>query len=144
MSSIEKVKQKAWLFYNQWRKSKSYSPAFKAEIRISRMGWRHITGEAGRRRTFADIYRRLKLLPYAKQIIESSTTIQNVITKGQKTFYALEAMIEIKEGDIKDYRKVRVVLTEDKKGSKVFYSVMDKKQLLEKIEKKRSASRLGR
>lgn len=127
MVSIKKVKQKAWEFYDAWRKTETYSPAFKSDIRISRMGWRHITGEAGRRRTFADIHRRLKLLPYAKQIIESSTTVQNVVTKRGKTFYALEAMVEVEEDEGKDLRKVRVVLVEDKQGNKVFYSVMDKK-----------------
>lgn len=108
------------------------------------MGWRHITGEAGRRRTFADIYRRLKLLPYAKQIIESSTTIQNVISERGKTFYALEAMIEVEEDQKKDYRKVRVILIEDKQRNKIFYSVMDKKQRIKKVTKKRRASRFSR
>ena len=129
MGKIKKVKQQAWQFYDSWRKVKSYSPALQAEVRISLLGWRHISGATGaKKRTYADTYRRFKLLPYAKQIIETSTTIQNVSTKGKRTFYVLEAMMEIEENSKKDFRKVRVILIEDKQKNKVFYSVMDKKQ----------------
>lgn len=136
MSQIKKVKQEAWEFYDSWRKVKSYSPALQAEIRISLLGWRHISGATGaKKRTYADTYRRFKLLPYAKQIIETSTTIQNVSTKGRKTFYVLEAMTEVEENEHKDFRKVRVILVEDKQKNKVFYSVMDKKQKGKKSQK---------
>ncbi len=47
--------------------------------------------------------------------------------KGKRKFYALEAMVEVKENDNKDFRKVRVILIEDKQKNKIFYSVMDKK-----------------
>ena len=98
MGSLKKVKNDAWIFYDSWRKVKSYSPALQTEIRISLMGWRHISGASGaKKRTFSDTYRRLKLLPYAKQIIETSTTIQNVSTRGKKTFYAIEAILEVEK-----------------------------------------------
>ncbi|MBI2596435.1 hypothetical protein HYW46_06940 [Candidatus Daviesbacteria bacterium] len=136
MSKLKKVKQEAWEFYNSWRKVKSYSPALQSEVRISLLGWRHISGATGaKKRTYSDTHRRFKLLPYAKQIIETSTTIQNVSTKGKKTFYVIEAMIEIKENTHRDFRKVRVILVEDKQKNKVFYSVMDKKQKKEKAQK---------
>lgn len=128
MANLKKVKQEAWEFYDSWRKVKSYSPALKSDIRISLTGWRHISGATGsKKRTFGDIYRRFKLLPYAKQIIKTSTTIQNISTKGKRKFYALEAMVEVKENNNKDFRKVRVILIEDKQKNKIFYSVMDKK-----------------
>jgi hypothetical protein len=129
MPSIKQAKQEAWEFYSKWRTSKTYSPALKTEVRISLMGWRHITGATGaKKRTLHDTFRRLKLLPYAKQIIETSTTIQNVTEKYGRTFYALEAMVMVKENGKEALRKVRVILIEDKQGNKVFYSVMDKKQ----------------
>lgn len=100
------------------------------------MGWRHITGATGsKKRTYQDTYRRLKLVSYAKEIIEKSTTIQNVTTKGEKTFYALEAVIMIKENGNEALRKVRVILIEDKEKNKIFYSVMDKKQKGVRIQK---------
>src|SRR4030042_4967173 len=97
ISKIRKVKQDAWEFYDLWRKAGSYSPAFKKKIRISLLGWRHITGATGaKKRTFSDTYRRLKLLPYARRIIETSTTIQNITVKGGRKFYAIEAMVKVR------------------------------------------------
>lgn len=136
MSKLKKVKQEAWEFYDSWRKVKSYSPALQSEVRISLLGWRHISGATGaKKRTYNDTYRRFKLLPYAKQIIEASTTIQNVSTKGKRIFYVLEAMMEVEENGKKDFRKIRVILIEDKQKNKVFYSVMDKKQKEKKPQK---------
>lgn len=128
MKKQNKIKEEAWEFYKQWREQPSYSPALKAEIKISRKGWLHISGAfGGKKRTLADIYRRLSLLPKAREIIETSTTIQDIKKKNGATFYALEAVIEVEENNKKAFRKVRVVLIEDKKGNKIFYSVMDKK-----------------
>jgi len=128
MSKQNKIKGQAWKFYNQWRGKPSFSPALKAKVNISRKGWLHISGAfGGKKRTFADIFRRLFLLPKAKEIIETSTTIQDIKKKEKKTFYALEAMVEVEENNKKELRKVRVILIEDKKGNKIFYSVMDKK-----------------
>lgn len=146
MPSLEKVKQEAWKFYDSWRKVKSFSPALQSEVRISLLGWRHISGATGaKKRTLSDIYRRFKLLPYAKQIIEASTTIQNVTIKGKRKFYVLEAMVMVMENKQEDLRKIRVILIGDKKGNKIFYSVMDKKQKEKggKSTKKWNASRFG-
>jgi len=138
IGKIKKIKQDAWRFYDAWRKTGSYSPAFKKRIRISLLGWRHITGATGaKKRTFSDTYRRLKLLPYARKIIETSTTIQNITIKGGRKFYALEAMIKVKTDRKVELRKVRVILIEDKKKNEIFYSVMDKKQ---KVQKRKSGT----
>lgn len=59
----------------------------------------------------------------AREIIEESATIQNIIQKKGTIFYALEAIKEIRG----EYRKIRVVIIEDKKKNKIFLSVMDKK-----------------
>jgi len=129
MRKQDQIRDTAWKYYNKWRKTQSYSPALKTEIKISLKGWRHISGATGnKKRALSDITRRFKLLPKAKEIIETSTTIQNVTQKGKRTFYALEAMVMVKENNKKALRKVRVILIEDIRGNKVFYSVMDKKQ----------------
>ena len=126
---MKAVKLKAWRYYKSWRKKKTYSPALKSEIKVSLKGWRHLTGASGfKKRSFADIYRRLKLLPYAREIILKSTTIQNITKKSGLKYYALEAMIEVKEGNTKLPRKVRVIIQEDKTGNLIFLSVMDKKK----------------
>lgn len=128
MSSLKKEKQKAWIYYNRWRKEKTYSPALKQNIVVSLKGWKHITGATGaKKRNFKDIYRRLKLLPDAKKVIKKSTTIQNIVRKYNKDYYVIEAMVRGKSTS-KRFKKVRVILIEDKKGNKIFYSVMDKKR----------------
>lgn len=129
MGKLKKFKQEAWEFYQKWRGQKTHCPALKCDIRVSLMGWRHISGATGaKKRTFNDTYRRMKLLPYAKEIIEKSTTVQNITVRNGKTFYVLEAMVVVKDDGSKSLRKVRVILVEDKNKNKVFYSVMDKKQ----------------
>jgi len=126
MSNSAKIKAKR--YYDSWRKEKTYSPALKSNIKITLKGWRHITGATGhKKRPFGDIYRRLKLLPYAKIVIKKSTTIQNIVVKSKRKYYAIEAIVNIGEKDSKKLRKVRVIIREDKKGNYVFLSVMDKK-----------------
>lgn len=137
MPSLKKVRDEAWKFYQEWRKGKTYSPALKTEIRISLKGWAHLSGSdrAKRKRTYKDAYRRYKLLPYAREIIETSTTIQNITEKRGRKYYALEAVVEVSYNDKKENRKIRVILIEDKLGDKIFYSVMDRR-----IKNERSSS----
>ncbi len=129
MPSFKKVKDEAWIFYQEWRKEKTYSPALKNEIRISLLGWKHLSGsdKARKRRTYQDAYRRYKLLPFAKEIITTSTTIQNITTKRNRKFYALEAVLKVSYDGKKEDRKIRVILIEDKLQNKIFYSVMDRR-----------------
>lgn len=129
MPSLKDVREKAWRFYQIWRKEKTHSHALKANIRVSLLGWKHLSGSdrARKKRTYQDAYRRYKLLPYAKKIIKTSTTIQNITENRDRTFYALEAIMPVKYNDKTEYRKIRVVLIEDKLGNKIFYSVMDRR-----------------
>lgn len=92
-------------------------------------GWAHLSSsdKARRKRTHQDAYRRYKLLPYAKEIIEKSTTIQNITEKGNRKFYALEAVVEVSYKDKKENKKIKVILIEDQLGNKIFYSVMDRR-----------------
>lgn len=122
-------KQKAFELYNQWRKEEIYCPAFESKVRFSLKGWRHLIGSTGvKKRKLGDVYRRLKLLPYAREIIEKSTTIQNAEKRGRRMFYVLEAVVKVKQGGKMAPRKVRVIFEEDRQGNKVFLSVMDKKK----------------
>lgn len=129
MPNLKKVREEAWEFYQEWRKEKTYSPALKSEIRISLKGWAHLSGSdrARKKRTYKDAYRRYKLLPYAKEIIKTSTTIQNISEKRNRKFYALEAVVEVTYQEKKESRKIRVIIIEDKLGNKIFYSVMDRR-----------------
>ena len=122
-------KQKAYELYDKWRKEEIYCPAFAANVRFSLKGWRHLVGSTGsKKRRLTDVYRRLKLLPYAREIIEKSTTIQNAEKRGSQMFYALEAVVVVGEKGDRSPRKVRVIFEEDRQGNKIFLSVMDKKK----------------
>jgi hypothetical protein len=125
---MNSFKKKAFNFYTQWRKQKCYCPALKEHIVISLLGWDHITGQSGaKKRSWNDVYRRLKLLTFAKEVIEKSTTIQNISKRDKTVYYILEAMCIVSEKERKAWRKIRVILVEAKNGKKIFLSVMDKK-----------------
>jgi len=127
--SVKKAQDEAWKIYDSWRKAGGINcPAFKCKVRISLLGWRHLIGASGHKKRISDdVYRRLKLLPYIKKIIENSKLIQNVKKKRGKIYYALEGIMEIEENHNKQLRKIRVVIVEDFKKNKIFLSVMDKK-----------------
>ncbi len=139
MPSLKMVKHQAWAFYSKWKKQKTFSPAFNSDVRVSLKGWYHITGARGfKQRSAGDVYRRLMILHHAKTIIETATTIQNVQVKGKITYYALDSVTQVSENDKTEWRKLRVIIIDDIKGNKVFYSVMDKKPSIRpKIQKKR-------
>ena len=115
--------------YDVWRKKNTFCPALNCYVRISLKGWNHLVGNSKfKKRTFSDKYRRLKLIPYAEEIITKSTTIQSIdVIKGKK-YYVLQAMIRIDIKGEEHMKKVKVVIIEDKKGEKIFYSVMTKKK----------------
>ena len=110
---------KGFTFYKKWRTQKTYSPALDTEISITRKGWNHITNK---RRTYKDVIRRIKLLPYAQKLIKKSTTIQNIRRDKSKTFIAMEHIF-----DLNVNKKVRVILESENENSYRFLSVMDKK-----------------
>jgi len=121
-------KKKWWNFYSQWRKERCYSPALKENVIISLLGWYHLTGQSGaKKRSWNDVYRRLQLLKFAREIILESTTIQNIEKRNNKLYFVIEAMKLVTEKNKKEWRKIRVILVENKKGQKTFLSVMDKK-----------------
>ena len=127
--SVKKAQDEAWKIYNSWRKAGGINcPAFKCKVRISLLGWWHLIGASGHKKRISDdVYRRLKLLPHVKKIIENSKLIQNIKKKNGQIYYALEGMLEVEENKVKALRKIRVVIIEDFKKNKIFLSVMDRK-----------------
>ncbi len=127
--NIKKAQDEAWKIYDSWRKAGGINcPAFKCKVRISLLGWRHLIGASGHKKRISDdVYRRLKLLPHVKKIIENSKLIQNIKKKNGQIYYVLEGMLEVEENNIKALRKIRVVIIEDFKKNKIFLSVMDRK-----------------
>jgi len=115
------TKKQAWQFYDEWRKVGSYCPVLKSHVRVTLLGWNHLVGnENYSRRSPNDRFRRFKLLPFAKIVIEDTKSIRN---RSFNKFYALESKIEIN----KKRTRIKVVVIEDKTGNKIFLSVMDRK-----------------
>ena len=122
------IKKKSLELYKSWQKHKSYCPALKENIIFSSQGWNHIVGnKSSKKRSWNDVYRRLKLLPLAKEIICESTTVQNIETRNKTTYFVLEAMKLLTVNKKVQWCKVRVIIIEDKIHRKIFLSVMDKK-----------------
>lgn len=137
-----KIKEKSLKFYKQWMKQKCHCPALNEHIKITWQGWNHIVGNKGAtKRPWPDVYRRLKLLPFAKEIIEKSTTVQNIDNRKGVIFFTLEAMKLVTIKSIKHWRKIRVILVEDKQTKKIFLSVMDKKLEKNKTNNKKSSQK---
>lgn len=111
--------EKAKIFYDEWRKETTFSPALGKDIQITLRGWNHITGGD---RDLKDKIRRVKILSLAKDLILRSTTIQDVRKSYGKTFLTLEHVFDIE----KNY-KVRVILESNDGIVYRFLSVMDKK-----------------
>lgn len=75
-SKLEKAQDRAWRFYQAWRKTGSECPAFNNErIYVSRLGWNHLVSPR-KKRTMKEKIRRFEVLPLAKKLIEQSTTFQ--------------------------------------------------------------------
>ena len=101
--NVKGFKEKSWKFYDAWRKMGSYCPALKTSVRISLLGWKHLTGVTGsKKRKISDVYRRLKLLPEARWVIENSNTVQNVLVRNNTKYYVLESF---RKG-----RQIRVII----------------------------------
>lgn len=129
MADIREEIKIGWRLYNRWRKFSTYCPALSKHIRFSLQGWYHITGEKGpKKRTLKDAYRRLKLLPHARAIIQKSSTFQDIQIRGKITYYSLEAVVLVSQNETTEHRRVKVVLKQDRLGKIIFYSVMDRKK----------------
>jgi hypothetical protein len=128
MGSFKQELASALKYYKHWRKQKCYCPALKSRILITNRGWHHLVGnKTHMNRSLSDKYRRIKLLPYAKQVIETSHTIQDIKTINKRVYYTVQAVIPVNLNGLIQLRKVKVIIYEDAKGNKVFLSVMDKK-----------------
>jgi len=109
-------KQEAWRYYKTWMKERTYCKALKAEVRITRKGWDHLSeGTNAKRRTYKDRNSRFQLLKLVKYTIKNSEKFRTEVKHNQK-YYVLELLM-------KKY-KLRVLLKKDLAGKFYFYSVM--------------------
>lgn len=118
MSSVKSIIKKAKGFYfKKWKGHEKVCPAFGEKVYLTRLGWNHIVFH--RRRNLVDKIIRLKKLPLAKEILETSTTYQTLQKRGKYYLYGFQA--------IKGNTRAKVVVaSKTKKGKRVLYSVMFK------------------
>lgn len=115
-SKYKKARDIAEIFYfRKWRGKEKIAPAFSETVYVSRAGWDHIVFQ--KKRSKAEQLRRLKVLPLAKKLLETSTTFQEHRSSGETNYFALVGYIE------KQRIKV-VVRSKGKSGKKFLYSVI--------------------
>jgi hypothetical protein len=99
-----------------------YSPALKSDIYFTNKGWNHLVHKGTR--SFNDVYRRLKLIPYIKSIILNSKTYKTRMMTDSITSFQISGQrtITICGRTKKKLIKVVIILTAQKKYT--FLSVM--------------------
>lgn len=114
----DEIKTNAKNFYfNEWHNKENPSPVFNNEIvRATDKGFLHITRPDLSEK---NVIRRLRLLPRAKEILETSTEVYKEKSAAEGiNRYGLIGMFD-------DGKIVKVVVEEIKKEGKEFYSVYD-------------------
>jgi len=114
-SKFDKIRDRSWRFYSNWRKTGSKCPAFQNEvIHISRFGWNHLL-DSRKHRTTADTIRRLEAIPLAKKLLETATTVQEFRKDKGISYWAFTALL--------DGKRIKVVVSA-KNTKKYFLSVI--------------------
>ena len=118
MSEIEVAQKRAWRFYKELKKEKTYSKALKGErVYFSELGWNHLAGNRrATKRTPADLLHRFEILSFVPDIVATGK-----IGGTRKDGHKLYAFLDKTYG-----RKIyRVVLGIDEKGKHIFISIID-------------------
>lgn len=118
MSDFNKIiKQAKDFYFNKWRGNENICPAFNEKVWVTRLCWNHILYH--KRRLLVDKLIRLKKLPLAKEILDTSTTYQTKRHYGKYVLYGFRA--------IKGDTVIKVVVSsKGESGKKELYSVMFK------------------
>ncbi len=64
MAKMDNLKKNMLKLYKSWQGKGVFSLAFDEHVYFTLLGWNHIVGNAGKHRSLADVYRRLRLLPF--------------------------------------------------------------------------------
>jgi hypothetical protein len=92
--------------YKSW--GNVYCPALKTKVFFTKKGWEHLF--VGKRRSRAEVLERVRLLPFAKKLLEITTTVQNKRFQNFHQHYTFTAFTEGTKGT-----KIEVVVVEDRK-----------------------------
>lgn len=114
-SKYQKVESSARIYYENWRKIGSFSPALNERIYVTRFGWNHIL-DPRKRRSKVQKIKRLKALPLARKILETATTYQEHRRDKGIDYYAFIAEI--------GGSRIKVVVSAKRNKPKIFLSVI--------------------
>ncbi|OPY09690.1 MAG: hypothetical protein A4E66_01690 [Syntrophus sp. PtaB.Bin001] len=131
--SIESAKQIAKEYYEELSRNPIKSPAFDGEnVEFRERGWLHILGEQQDNRQLSDqdVKRRLKLLPKVKATIKNTPFVDEIREKNNGDTKEYGMLGRFEDGDI-----IRVVVEEERKKGKTFYSVFDWEDVSKKIKR---------
>ena len=105
-------------YFNQWRGHEKICPAFGEKVYITEVGWNHIAKHP--RRVLVDKLIRIRKLPLAREVLETTNSIQTLRKKGKYWQWGIQA--------IKGNTRVKIVISSrNKTGTKkILFSVMFK------------------
>ena len=96
--------------YKSWKDV--YCPALETKVYFTNKGWEHLF--EGKKRSRVEVLERVRLLPFAKKLLEITTTVQNKRFQDFHQHYTFTAFTEGVKGT-----KIEVVVVEDRK--KVYF-----------------------
>jgi hypothetical protein len=117
----KQIVKNAKKYYQKLMVSPIYSPALKADVYFTNKGINHLAHSS--KRSFNDVYRRLKLLPYIKPTI-THTKIFKSRTMGQITSFELSHLSKIKIHNHFQNKNIKVVVILTSQNKYTFLSVM--------------------
>ena len=114
MSFSKEINKIKYFYFKTWRGNEKPSPAFNNKIiQVTWSGWKHVTSSPKRDRH--EVLERIRLLIYAKQLLEESTFIQTYRQENNIEYWSLQGLFKNKP--------VRTIVRSKNKGSKHFFSV---------------------
>jgi hypothetical protein len=108
-------KRKNLIWQNYQRVKKVYSPALRHSVYFSKLGWNHLVER--KKRTTPEYFRRLEVLPYAKDIVKTSTTYQ------ARHINPKDGIEYINFVAVKSGITIKVTVTRIKSGKFTFFSI---------------------
>lgn len=108
-------------YYRKLMKSPIYSPALKADIYFTNKGINHLAHSG--KRSFNDVYRRLKLLPYIRPIV-LNTKLYKSRVMGSTTSFEISGKRKINIYGRSQNKLIKIVIILTAQKRYTFLSVM--------------------
>jgi hypothetical protein len=120
MKDYDRLRKEAWDFYSKLEPVLCHALNNK-KVSFSNAGFRHLFYKGRRRRSPKDVFRRLKILPYAQDVIRSESAGIIFKTGTSANFWEIRSRHK--------NRPIKVVIRQINGGSIHFFSIMDKFKL---------------